>query len=103
MRPDDRRPLLHFFMSALCPRSPVIFSKADESPRPLVSQCRFEAASESKVKNAKQIVLYALGFLCFSQRLSGKIFNFVHLCVFPCFLDVGVIKSMSAAFRFSVI
>jgi hypothetical protein len=58
----------------------------------------FEAASESKVKNAKQIVLYALALLCFSQKLSGKLFNLFHLlhfCVFPCFLDVGIIKSMS--------
>jgi len=42
---------------------------------PVAANGRFEAASESKVKNAKQIVLYALGFLCFSQKLSGKIFN----------------------------
>jgi hypothetical protein len=58
----------------------------------------FEAASESKVKNAKQIALYALVLLCFSQKLSGKIFNLVHLfhfCLFPYFLDVGIIKSMS--------
>jgi hypothetical protein len=63
----------------------------------------FEAASESKVKNAKQIVLYALASLCFSQKLSGKIFDLFRFCVFPCFLNVAVIKSMSAAFRFSVI
>jgi hypothetical protein len=56
---------------------------------------RFEPASESKVKNAEQIVLYALGFLCFSQKLSGKIFDLCRFCVFPCFLDVGVIKSMN--------
>jgi hypothetical protein len=55
----------------------------------------FEAASESQVKHAKQIVLYALAFLCFSQKLSGKIFNLFHFCVFPCFIDVGIIKSMS--------
>jgi hypothetical protein len=62
---------------------------------PDVTNGRFEAAPESKVKNAKQIVLYALGFLCFSQKLSGKIFNLFHFCVFPCFLNVGIIKSMS--------
>jgi hypothetical protein len=42
---------------------------------PDVINGRFEAAPESKVKNAKQIVLYALGFLCLSQKLSGKIFQ----------------------------
>ena len=62
---------------------------------PDVTNGRFEAAPESKVKNAKQIVLYALGFLCFSQKLSGKIFNLFRFCVFPCFLNVGIIKSMS--------
>ena len=62
---------------------------------PEVTNGRFEAASESKVKNAKQIVLYALGFLCFSQKPSGKIFDLFHFCVFSCFLNVGVIKSMS--------
>src|SRR5437764_10661190 len=56
---------------------------------------RFEAASESKIKNAKQIVLYALGFLCFSQKLSGKIFNRFRFCVFPGFLNVDIIKLMS--------
>ena len=56
---------------------------------------RFEAASEGQVKNANQIVLYALGFLCFSQKLSGKIFNLFQLRVFPCFLNVRIIKSMS--------
>jgi hypothetical protein len=56
---------------------------------------RFEAASESKVQNAKQIVLYALGFLCFSQKLSGKIFDLFRFCVFPCFLNGGVIKPMN--------
>lgn len=60
----------------------------------LLSNGRFEAASESKVKNAKQIVLDALGFLCFSQKLSGKIFNLFNMCVLPCFLNVGIIKSM---------
>jgi len=60
-----------------------------------VTNGRFEAASEGKVKNAKQIVLYALGFLCFSQKPSGKIFDLFSCCVFPCFLNVGVIKSMS--------
>jgi hypothetical protein len=60
-----------------------------------VTNGRFEAAPESKIKNAKQIVLYALGFLCFSQKLSGKIFNLFRFCVFPCFLNVGIIKSKS--------
>ncbi len=54
-----------------------------------------ESASESKVKNAKQIVLYALALLCFSQNLSGKIFNLFHFCVFPCFLNVGIVNSMT--------
>jgi hypothetical protein len=49
---------------------------------PDVTNGRFEGASESKVKNAKQIVLYALGFLCFSQKPSGKIFDLFHFCVF---------------------
>jgi len=62
---------------------------------PDVINGRFEAALESKVKNAKQIVLYGLGFLCFSQKLSGKIFNLFRFCVFPSFLKVGIIKSMS--------
>jgi len=62
---------------------------------PDVTNGRFETAPESKVKNAKQIVLYALGFLCFSQKLSGKIFNLFRFCVFPSFLNVGIIKSMS--------
>ena len=62
---------------------------------PVVTNGRFESASESKVKNANQIVRYVLGFLCFSQKLSGKIFNLFHFCVFPCFIDVGIIKSMS--------
>ncbi len=62
---------------------------------------RFEAASESKIKNAKQIVLYASRLLCFSQKLSGKIFNLFCFCVFPCFLDVRVIKSMSDRFFIS--
>jgi len=42
---------------------------------PVVTHGRFEAASESKVKKANQIVLDALGFLCFSQDISGKILN----------------------------
>src|SRR3954471_49258 len=62
---------------------------------PDVTNGRFEATSESKVKNAKQIVLYALGFLGFCQKLSGKIFNILHLCMFPCFVDVGVIKAVN--------
>ena len=61
----------------------------------MLPMARFEAASESKVKNAKQIVLYALGFLYFYQKLSGKIFNLFRFCVFPSFLNVGIIKSMS--------
>ena len=60
---------------------------------PVVTNGRFEAASESKVKNAKQIILYALAFLCFSQKLCGKSFNLFGVCVFPCFLNVSVIKS----------
>ena len=67
------------------------FTHAD----PDVTNGRFEAAPESKIKNAKQIVLYALGFLCFSQNLGGKIFNLFGFCVSPGFLDVGIIKSMS--------
>jgi hypothetical protein len=55
---------------------------------------RFEAAPESKVKNAKQIFLYALGFLRFSQKLGGNVFNLERFCVSPCFPNVGVIKSM---------
>jgi hypothetical protein len=61
----------------------------------LLPNSRFEAASESKVKNAEQIIVDALAFLCFSQKLSGKIFDLFGFCVFPCFLDVGVIKSMN--------
>ena len=61
----------------------------------LLPNGRFEAASESKVKNAKQIIIYALAFLCFSQKLSGKIFDLFRFRVFPCFLNVGVIKSMN--------
>jgi hypothetical protein len=67
----------------------------------VVTNGRFEAASESKVKNAKQIVLYALRLLCFSQKLSGKIFNLFHFCVFPCFLNVGIINSMTDCFFIS--
>lgn len=37
---------------------------------PDVTNGRFEAAPESKVKNAKQIVLYALGFLCLKPGLK---------------------------------
>jgi hypothetical protein len=44
---------------------------------PVAADGRSEAASESKVKNANQIVLYALGLLCFSQKRSGKIFNLI--------------------------
>ena len=61
----------------------------------LLPNGRFEAASEGKVKNAKQIIIYALAFLCLSQKLSGKIFDRFRFRVFPCFLDVGVIKSMN--------
>jgi hypothetical protein len=62
---------------------------------PIVTNGRFEAASESKVKNANQIIRYVLGFLRFSQKISGKIFDLLCFCVFPCFLNVGIIKSMS--------
>ena len=61
----------------------------------LLPNARFEAASESKVKNAKQIIIYALAFLCFSQKLSSKIFDLFRFRVFPCFLNVDVIKSMN--------
>jgi hypothetical protein len=44
---------------------------------PVAADGRFETASESKVKNANQIALYALGFLCFSQKLSGEMFNLI--------------------------
>src|ERR1044071_2782534 len=54
---------------------------------------RIHSAAESKVKQAKQIILYALAFLCFSQKLCGKIFDLFGVCAFPCFLDVGVIES----------
>jgi hypothetical protein len=37
-----------------------------------VANGRFEAASESKIKNAKQIVLYALGFLCFPKSPAAR-------------------------------
>jgi len=62
---------------------------------PNVANGRFEAAPESKVKNAKQVVLYVLGFLCLSQKLSGNVFNLLRFCVLPCLLDVSIIKSMS--------
>ena len=65
----------------------------------LLPNGRFEAASESKVKNAEQIVLYASSFLCFSQKLSGKIFDLFRFCVFPFFLNVDVIKSMNCDFH----
>jgi hypothetical protein len=64
----------------------------------LLPNGRFEAASESKVKNAKQIIIYALAFLCFSQKLSGKIFDLFRFRVLPCFLDGGVIKSMNGCY-----
>jgi hypothetical protein len=41
-------------------------------PVRLLLNGRFEAASESKVKNAKQIVIDALGVLCFSQRAQRQ-------------------------------
>ena len=60
---------------------------------PVATNGRFEAASESKIKNANQIVLHVLGILCFSQQVSGKIFDLAYFCVFPCFLNVSVIMS----------
>ena len=75
------------------PNSPYLNSFTHAYPD--VTNGRFEAALESKVKNAKQIVLYALAFLCFSQKPSGEIFDLFRFCVSPCFLNVGVIKSMS--------
>jgi hypothetical protein len=64
----------------------------------LLPNGRFEAASESKVKNAKQFIIYALAFLCFSQKLSGEIFDLFRFRVFRCFLNAGVIKSMNGCY-----
>ena len=61
----------------------------------LLPNGRFEAASESKVKNAEQIIVDVLAFLCLPQKLSGKIFDFFRFRVLPCFLDGGVINSMN--------
>jgi hypothetical protein len=62
---------------------------------PVITNGRLEAASESKVKNAKQVILYALAFLCFSQKFSGPIFNFLGLCVFPCIRNASLVQSLA--------
>jgi hypothetical protein len=64
----------------------------------LLPNGRFEAASESKVKNAKQFIIYALAFLCFSQKLNGEIFDLFRFRVVRCFLNAGVIKSMNGCY-----
>jgi hypothetical protein len=69
------------FHSRICHRIDAL-----SGPRPRIDyQWPFKAASESKVKNAKQIALYALGFLCFSPKPCGKIFDLFSFCVFHAF------------------
>ena len=51
----------------------------------LLANGHSEAAPESKVENAKEIIIYALALMCFSQKLGGKIFDLLRFRVLHAF------------------